>query len=128
MDLMQIVPAIKGLVVEEGFKFEYDHKDYSIVIFSLNADWYEINIDIEKRNNNEQRVLLYLGKMERTWNEEDEEENKVKEVCRVDIHDSDSLAKVREILARIAKGETPIKDDPAETVTADATVETETAT
>lgn len=101
LDLMQVVPAIRGLAEEEGFKFEYENKDYAIVICSLGEDWFEFNIDTEKRSNTEERILLFLGKMDRNWNEEDDNENPVKEICRVDIHDSDSLDKVREILSKI---------------------------
>lgn len=114
MDLMQVIPAIRGLVVEEGFKCEYENKDYAIVIASLGEGperkHYEFNVDSEKRNNSEERVLLFVGAMSRVWNEEDEKENPVKEICRVDIHDPDSLDKVREILRKI-------RDNPEEDMT-----------
>ena len=103
IDLMQFVPAIKGLLEEEGFVFKYEHKEYPIIIFSLESTgtWYEFDIDIEKRNNNEEQILLFLGKMERAWNEQDDEENKLEEICRVNIYDPDSLDEVRKVLTKI---------------------------
>tara|TARA_R100001244_G_scaffold25113_4_gene25652 strand:- start:99593 stop:99955 length:363 start_codon:yes stop_codon:yes gene_type:complete len=116
MDLMQVVPAIRGLVEEEGFKCEYENKDYAIIIASLGDKHFEFNVDTEKRNNAEERVLLFVGAMNRQWNEEDEQENPVKEICRVDIHDPDSLDKVRVLLQGI-------RDEPESVESATATAE-----